>query len=92
MAAPQTLTPFACLEQEVGKENLFTFGVDAKEVPRLREERKNFKDYDPRWKEAFKLIYNGEFGDKEYFKASSRSLRQIFNIKTGHSIDLSPVL
>ena len=54
--------------QEVGKENMFTFGVDAEEVDKLREERKNFKDYDPRWKEAFKLIYDGKFGDKEYFK------------------------
>ena len=49
-------------------ENLFTFGVDAQDVDRLREERKDFKDYDPRWKEAFKLIYDGTFGDKEYFK------------------------
>lgn len=56
------------LLQEVGKENLFTFGVDAADVPRLREERKDFKDYDPRWKEAFKWIYDGKFGDKEYFK------------------------
>ena len=47
---------------------MFTFGVDAEEVDKLREERKNFKDYDPRWKEAFKLIYDGKFGDKEYFK------------------------
>lgn len=54
--------------QEVNKENLFTFGVDAEEVDKLREERKNFKDYDPRWNEAFKLIYDGKFGDKEYFK------------------------
>lgn len=47
---------------------MFTFGVDAEEVDQLREDRKNFKDYDPRWKEAFKYIYDGKFGDKEYFK------------------------
>ena len=56
--------------QEAGKENLFTFGVDAEEVDQLREDRKDFKDYDPRWTEAFKLIYDGTFGDKEYFKVS----------------------
>ncbi len=54
--------------QEAGKENLFTFGVDAEEVDQLREDRKDFKDYDPRWKDAFKLIYDGTFGDKAYFK------------------------
>jgi len=37
------------IAEETGKENLFVFGVDAEDVPRLREERKDFKDYDPRW-------------------------------------------
>lgn len=46
--------------------------MDAEEVDKLREDRKNFKDYDPRWKEAFKLIYDGKFGDKEYFKVSQQ--------------------
>ena len=54
--------------QEAGVENLFTFGVDAQEVDQLRKDRKDFKDYDPRWKAAFKLLYDGKFGDKEYFK------------------------
>ena len=58
----------AVMVQEAGKENLFTFGVDAQDVDRLRKERKDFKDYDPRWKEAFKLIYDGKIGDKAYFK------------------------
>ena len=53
---------------------MFTFGVDADDVPRLREERKDFKDYDPRWTEAFKLIYDGKFGDKEYFKVGHHPL------------------
>jgi len=60
-----------CAMQEVGKENMFTFGVEAEEVDQLREDRKNFKDYDPRWTEAFKLIYDGKFGDKEYFKVTA---------------------
>ena len=42
------------IAEETGKENLFVFGVDAEDVPRLREERKNFKDYDPRWKTVMK--------------------------------------
>lgn len=36
------------IAEESGKENMFIFGVDEKEVPRLREERKNFKT-DPRY-------------------------------------------
>lgn len=35
------------IAEESGKENLFIFGVDEKDVTRLREERKNFKT-DPR--------------------------------------------
>lgn len=35
------------IAEESGKENMFIFGVDEKEVPRLRAERKNFKT-DPR--------------------------------------------
>lgn len=35
------------IAEESGKENMFIFGVDEKEVPRLRDERKNFKT-DPR--------------------------------------------
>ena len=54
--------------QEVGKENLFVFGVDAEDVPRLREERKNFKDYDPRWTAVMNELKSGKFGDKEYFQ------------------------
>jgi len=63
--------------QEVGKENMFTFGVEAEEVDQLREDRKNFKDYDPRWTEAFKLIYDGKFGDKEYFKDLADSVNDM---------------
>ena len=54
--------------QSVGKENLFVFGVDAADVPRLREERKNFKDYDPRWTKVMETILSGKFGDKAYFQ------------------------
>ena len=31
------------IAEESGKENMFVFGVDADDVPRLRKERKNFK-------------------------------------------------
>ncbi|KAL0026522.1 hypothetical protein WJX77_004605 [Trebouxia sp. C0004] len=56
------------IAEETGKENLFVFGVDAKDVPRLREERKDFKDYDPRWVTVMKAITDGTFGDAEYFQ------------------------
>ena len=29
--------------------------MDAHQVPKLREERKDFKDYDPRWTAALKV-------------------------------------
>ena len=56
------------IAENTGVENLFTFGVDAADVPRLREERKDFKDYDPRWVAAFDAVRKGEFGDAEYFE------------------------
>lgn len=31
------------IAEESGKENMFVFGVDAEDVPRLRKERKNLK-------------------------------------------------
>ena len=51
-----------------GKENMFVFGVDAEDVPRLREERANFKDYDPRWVKVMDALLSGQFGDAEYFQ------------------------
>jgi hypothetical protein len=36
------------IAEESNKENMFVFGVDAQDVPRLRKERKNLKT-DPRW-------------------------------------------
>lgn len=56
------------IAENTGAENLFTFGVDAKDVPRLREERKDFKEYDQRWLDAFSALRDGVFGDVEYFK------------------------
>lgn len=56
------------IAENTGVENLFTFGVDAEDVPRLREERKDFKDYDPRWVEAFAAVKQGVFGDADYFE------------------------
>ena len=74
--------------QEVGAENLFIFGVDADDVPRLREERKNFTAYDPRWKEAFKLITDGVFGDKEYFKVRQQQPIKIRVLGLGPALPL----
>jgi hypothetical protein len=54
--------------QESGKENLFIFGVDANDITRLRAERKDFKDYDPRFLTAIKMIQDGVFGDVKYFE------------------------
>ena len=31
------------IAQEVGKENMFVFGIDAEDLSRLRDERANFK-------------------------------------------------
>lgn len=55
------------IADNTGVENLFIFGVDAEDVPRLRRERKDFKDYDPRWTAALKMVKDGVFGDAEYF-------------------------
>ena len=52
-----------------GAENLFIFGVDAEDVPRLREERKDFAAYDPRFMDALAQIKSGVFGDAEYLQA-----------------------
>ena len=67
---PALTSACLCL-QEVGKQNLFVFGVDANDVPRLREERKDFKDYDPRWTAVMKSLLSGKFGDKSFFQACS---------------------
>ena len=55
--------------QEVGKENLFIFGMDESEVPAWREgKRAAWKDYDPRFVKAIDMIKSGTFGDEEYFQ------------------------
>ena len=56
------------IAEEAGAENLFIFGVDAADVPRLREERKNFKDYDPRFLAALADISAGVYGDQAYLQ------------------------
>jgi len=55
------------IADNTGVENLFVFGVDAADINRLRKERKDFKDYDPRWTKALNAVKAGEFGDGEYF-------------------------
>ena len=57
------------------------FGVDADDVPRLREERKNFKDYDPRWTAVMDLLLSGKFGDKEYFQVSCAPLAALPSVQ-----------
>eukprot|EP00878_Enallax_costatus_P000865 GHUV01000991.1.p1 GENE.GHUV01000991.1~~GHUV01000991.1.p1 ORF type:complete len:874 (+),score=316.12 GHUV01000991.1:204-2825(+) len=68
------------IAEESGKENMFVFGVDADDVPRLRKERKNLKT-DKRFDEIMRDIENGMFGDKEYFKPLVDS---ISNMKVGN--------
>lgn len=53
--------------ENTGFENLFIFGVKADEINRLREERKEFKDYDPRFMAALDMVKEGVFGRPEYF-------------------------
>jgi starch phosphorylase len=55
------------IAENTGAENLFVFGVDAGDVSRLRAERKDFKDYDPRWVAAWAAVRGGAFGDAGYF-------------------------
>ena len=55
------------IAEQTGVENMFVFGVDAEDIPRLRKERKDFKDYDPRWTAALKMVKDGVFGDGDYF-------------------------
>lgn len=62
------------LDCGAGKENMFVFGVDAEDVPRLREERKDFKDYDPRWVKVMDSLLAGQFGDAEYFQVGGQCL------------------
>ncbi|KIY93089.1 starch phosphorylase, partial [Monoraphidium neglectum] len=68
------------IAEESGKENMFVFGVDADDVPRLRKERKNFKT-DKRFDEIMADIESGVFGDKDYFKPLVDS---ISNMKVGN--------
>jgi starch phosphorylase len=67
------------IAEEVGRENMFIFGFDAKDLNRLRKERADFKDYDPRWVEAFDMIRDGVFGNVEYFKDLVDSVNDIPN-------------
>eukprot|EP00210_Caulerpa_lentillifera_P006067 g5797.t1 len=47
--------------------NMFVFGVDAKDVSKLRKERKDFVT-DERWDKIIEAIRQGEFGDAKFFK------------------------
>jgi len=56
------------IAEEAGKSNLFVFGVDAEDVPRLRTERSAFKDYDADFLAALKDVADGKFGDAAYLQ------------------------
>ena len=60
------LTPLQCCRLQVGT-GLFIFGVDAEDVPRLRDERAEFAT-DERWDKVIKAIRSGKFGDAKFFK------------------------
>ena len=67
----------------MGKQNLFVFGVDANDVPRLREERKSFKDYDPRWTAVMESLLSGTFGDKAFFQVGRAGRPVLWRARAG---------
>ncbi|KAK9840953.1 hypothetical protein WJX81_002313 [Elliptochloris bilobata] len=63
------------IAEEVGKENLFVFGMPAEDVQGWRDgKRAEWKDYDPRFTTALNMIKDGVFGDKEYFQDLADSI------------------
>ena len=54
------------IAEAAGADNLFIFGEDAEDVPRLRQERAGFTAYDADFLAACKAVKAGEFGDAEY--------------------------
>lgn len=59
---------------------MFVFGVDAKDIERLRAERKNFKVDDPRWEKVMGFL-TGDTFEKGLFqvcKAGTLSDRACF--------------
>ena len=54
------------IAEAAGADNLFIFGEDAADVPRLRTERAAFADYDPAFLAACAAVKAGEFGDAAY--------------------------
>lgn len=56
------------IRDEIGQENMFTFGVAIDDVPRLRAEHRNFQP--PReFQRVIGMIRDGIFGFQDYFKA-----------------------
>ncbi|KAI5081083.1 hypothetical protein GOP47_0004266 [Adiantum capillus-veneris] len=56
------------IRDEIGQENMFTFGVVVDDVPRLRTEHRNFQP--PReFQRVLGMIRDGIFGFKDYFNA-----------------------
>ena len=50
---------------------MFVFGVDANDIGRLREERKNFKVNDPRWDKIMQFLTSSTF-EKGLFQVQSQ--------------------
>jgi len=53
--------------EEIGRDNMFVFGVEAQDVPRLREEREGL-DISAEFSRAIHLVQCGEFGWADYFQ------------------------
>ena len=49
---------------------MFVFGVDANDIGRLGEERKNFKVNDPRWDKIMQFLTSNTF-EKGLFQVQS---------------------
>eukprot|EP00475_Leptophrys_vorax_P027914 TRINITY_DN3994_c0_g3_i5.p1 TRINITY_DN3994_c0_g3~~TRINITY_DN3994_c0_g3_i5.p1 ORF type:complete len:749 (-),score=71.91 TRINITY_DN3994_c0_g3_i5:58-2280(-) len=54
------------IREEIGDENMFVFGVEAKDVPRLREERRSFTPC-REFSRVLGMIRSGYFGWAEFF-------------------------
>lgn len=61
------------IAEEIGKENMFIFGVLKEDVPRLRQERPNFQT-DPRFEEVLQMIRSNHFGWADFFEPLLESI------------------
>ncbi|GAQ82635.1 glycogen phosphorylase [Klebsormidium nitens] len=54
------------IAEEIGHDNMFIFGVEAHEVPHLREQRREYRP-DPRFNKVVELLRQGRFGWTDIF-------------------------